>query len=89
MANSAQARKRARQAEKQRRQNASARSMMRTYLKKIITAIDAGDTASAETAYKAAMPIIDSAARKGLVHKNKAARHKARLSSHIKSLAAK
>ncbi len=86
MANSAQARKRARQAEKHRQRNASARSRMRTYIKKVVKAIDAGDKSAAENAYKAAVPVIDKAARKGLIHMNKAARHKSRLNAHIRSM---
>lgn len=86
MANSAQARKRIRQAEKRRKHNASRRSMLRTYLKKVNVAIAAGDKAEAEAAFKAAVPIVDRMAGRGLIHKNKAARHKSRLSTHIKAL---
>lgn len=88
MANSAQARKRVRQAEKRRQHNASYRSMMRTYLKKVIKAVASGDKAAAEAAYKAAVPVIDRTARKGLVHANKAARHKSRLNSSIRAMSA-
>lgn len=86
MANSAQARKRARQSEKRRQLNASRRSMMRTEIKKVIKAIDAGDKAAAENAFKAATPVLDSMAGSGLIHKNKAARHKSRLNAQIKAL---
>lgn len=86
MANTAQARKRVRQAEVHRQRNASYRSMMRTYVKKVLKAIQAGDKAQAESAFKAAMPLLDRTARKGLIHPNKAARHKSRLSAHIKAL---
>ncbi len=86
MANSAQARKRARQAEKHRQQNASGRSMMRTYLKNVVKAIGAGDKEGASEAFKQAVPVIDRAANKGLIHKNKAARHKSRLNTQIKAL---
>lgn len=86
MANSAQARKRARQAEQHRQRNASARSMMRTYMKKIVKAIESGDKAAAQDAYKAAVPVIDRMSGKGLMHKNKAARHKTRLNQHIRSM---
>ena len=86
MANSAQAIKRARQAEKRRQRNASQRSGMRTSIKKVIAAINAGDREAASQAYAAAVPIIDSAAGKGLIHANKAARHKSRLNQHIRSL---
>jgi len=86
VANSPQARKRARQAEKRRKHNASRRSMMRTYIKKVVRAIEAGDKEAAVEAYKAAVPIIDRMANKGLIHKNKAARHKSRLNAHIKAM---
>ncbi len=86
MANSPQARKRARQAEKRRKHNASRRSMMRTYIKKVVKAIESGDREAAVAAYQAAVPIIDRMANKGLIHKNKAARHKSRLNAHIKAM---
>lgn len=86
MANTSQARKRARQAETHRQQNASRRSTMRTYLKNVVKAIDSGDKEKASEAFKQAVPVIDSAANNGLIHKNKAARHKSRLNAHIKSL---
>ena len=86
MANSPQARKRARQAETRRRHNASRRSMLRTNIKKVVYAIAAGDKEAASDAYKAAVPVIDSAANHGLIHKNKAARHKSRLNAQIKAL---
>ena len=88
MANSAQARKRARQAENNRQHNASQRSMMRTYMKRVVNAIEAGEKGAAEEAYKAAVPIIDRMAGKGLIHKNKAARHKSRLNASIRALGA-
>lgn len=86
MANTAQAKKRARQAEKHREHNASLRSMVRTYLKKVYAAVESGDKSAAETSFSAAIPVIDRMADKGLIHKNKAARHKSRLSAHIKKL---
>ncbi len=87
MANTPQARKRARQNEKRRQHNASLRSMVRTYIKRIQTEIAKGDQASAQQAYNTAVPIIDSMADKGIIHKNKAARHKSRLNAQIKRLA--
>ncbi|WP_295879255.1 30S ribosomal protein S20 [uncultured Thiohalocapsa sp.] len=87
MANSAQARKRARQAEKHRQRNAAQRSTLRTAVKKVLKAIRAGDKTAAAEAYKAAVPVIDRAAGKGLIHANKAARHKSRLNKHVKALA--
>ncbi|GAA5217023.1 30S ribosomal protein S20 [Corallincola platygyrae] len=86
MANIKSAKKRAVQSEKNRKHNASRRSMMRTYLKKVIAAIEAGDKAAAQEAFTSAQPVLDRAAAKGLIHKNKAARHKARLSSQIAAL---
>ncbi len=86
MANSAQARKRARQAVKHRAHNMSARSRMRTAIKKVVNAIAAGDKSAAEAAYKVAVPLIDSGAGKGLIHANKAARHKSRLNAHIRAM---
>ena len=86
MANSAQARKRARQAEVHRQRNASARSRFRTYVKNVEKAIEAGDKDGAEAAFNAAVPVIDTSARKGLIHGNKAARHKSRLSQHIRGM---
>lgn len=86
MANSAQAIKRARQAEKRRQRNTSQRSTMRTSIKKVIAAINAGDREAATQAYAAAVPVIDSAAGKGLIHANKAARHKSRLNQHIRDI---
>ena len=86
MANSAQARKRARQNEKRRQHNASLRSMVRTYLKKVDAAIEAGVQADAQEAYAAAVPVLDRMADKGIIHKNKAARHKSRLNAQVKAL---
>lgn len=87
MANIKSAKKRAIQAEKARQHNASRRSMMRTYLKKVIAAIEAGDKEAATAAFSAAAPILDRLAGKGLIHKNKAARHKSRLNAQIKAIA--
>jgi small subunit ribosomal protein S20 len=88
LANTAQAKKRARQAEKRRQLNAGQRSMTRTYIKKVVKAVASGDRTEAEAAYKAAVPVIDSMARKGMIHKNKAARHKSRLNQRIRELSA-
>ena len=88
MANSAQARKRARQAEVHRLRNASQRSALRTAVKKVLKAIHAGDQEAAVAAYKNAVPAIDRAAGKGLIHANKAARHKSRLNARVKALGA-
>ena len=87
MANTSQSKKRARQAIKRRARNVGMGSMYRTFVKKVIYAIDAGDKAAAETAYKEAVPVIDKMCNKGLVHANKAARHKSRLNSRIRAMA--
>jgi small subunit ribosomal protein S20 len=86
VANSAQAKKRARQNEKRRQHNASLRSMVRTYLKKVDAAIAAGVQADAQQAFAAAVPVLDRMADKGIIHKNKAARHKSRLNAQVKAL---
>lgn len=88
MANSPQAKKRARQNDKARAHNAGLRSMVRTYLKKVVAAIEAGDAEAAKAAYIAAVPVLDRVADKGIIHKNKAARHKSRLNTQIKALSA-
>ncbi len=86
MANIASAKKRARQAEKNRLNNTSFRSMFRTYLKRVVNEIEKGDKEAAAAAYKEALPVIDKLANKGLIHKNKAARHKSRLNAQIQAL---
>lgn len=88
MANIKSAIKRARQNIKLRQHNASARSMYRTFVKAVLKAVEAGDKEAARTAYAKAQPIIDKAAGKGLLHKNKAARIKSRLSARVKAMAA-
>jgi small subunit ribosomal protein S20 len=88
VANIKSARKRARQAEKTRKHNMGLRSMMRTHIKNVVKACDSGDKNAAELAYKAAVPAIDSMINKGIVTKNKAARHKSRLNKLVKALAA-
>jgi small subunit ribosomal protein S20 len=87
LANIASAKKRARQAEQRRRHNQARRSMMRTELKRVIKAIESGNRAEAEAAYKEAVPVIDRMATRGLIHRNKAARHKSRLNAKIRALA--
>lgn len=88
MANTAQARKRARQNETARRHNASFRSMVRTYIKKVVAAVEEGNYENASAAYQRAVPVIDRMADKGIIHKNKAARHKSRLNAKIKEMGA-
>ncbi|EDY87166.1 ribosomal protein S20 [gamma proteobacterium HTCC5015] len=86
MANTIQARKRARQAETRRQHNMALRSRMRTYLKKVQAAVSAGNKEAAQEAFKAAQPVVDGMVNKGLIHKNKAARHKSRMNASIKAL---
>jgi small subunit ribosomal protein S20 len=88
VANIKSARKRARQAEKTRKHNMGLRSTMRTSIKKVIKACDEGDAAAAAAAYKDAVPVIDSMVNRGIVNKNKAARHKSRLNARVKALSA-
>jgi small subunit ribosomal protein S20 len=86
LANSLSARKRARQAEKHRLRNASQRSLVRTHIRKVMAAIEAGDRDAAEAAYRQAVPAIDRSVHRGLMHRNKAARHKSRLNARIRAL---
>ena len=62
--------------------------MVRTAIKRVIAAIESGDSEKARSAYAEAVPVIDRMADKGIIHKNKAARHKSRLNTRIKELAA-
>jgi len=86
LANSPQARKRSKQNERRRVQNSSQRSMVRTFLKKVDAAIGEGNVKNATEALNAAVPVIDRMADKGIIHKNKAARHKSRLNAKVKAL---
>jgi len=88
LANSKSAKKRALQSEKRRQHNASRRSMLRTYVKRVIPAIKSGDHKAATEAFAIAKPNVDRMATKGLIHKNKAGRQKARLNAKIKAIAA-
>jgi small subunit ribosomal protein S20 len=87
MANTAQARKRARQSVAQNQHNSSLRSMLRTAIKRIRTAIDTGDKAVANQLLIKTSSVIDSVAYKKIIHKNKAARHKSRLAAAVKAIA--
>ena len=86
MANIKSAKKRAKQAEKRRLHNASMRSRMRTFIKKVAHAVDTGDKDTAQTALKAAIPVIDKTAAKGVINKATAARYKSRLNARVKKL---
>ncbi len=89
MANSKQAAKRARKSSEQRVKNMSLRTALRTAIKKIQVAIGAGDPARADAAMKAEVSTIDRTASRGIIHKNKAARQKSRLSKKAKALSQK
>jgi small subunit ribosomal protein S20 len=87
MANTAQARKRARQSVALNKHNSSLRSMLRTAIKRVRTAIETGDKSAAADILQKATSVIDRVADKNIIHKNKAARHKSRLSAAVKALA--
>lgn len=87
MANSASARKSARQAADRRLRNAGLRSAYRTAVKSVRKAVAIGDAKAAAEAYRSATSVIDRIADKKIVHKNKAARHKSRLAASVKSIA--
>lgn len=87
MANSAQARKRARQAEATRQRNASLKSALRTAVKKVRKSIETGDKAAATKQLIESQSVLDRIADKKIVHKNLASRTKSRLAQAIKALA--
>ncbi len=86
MPNIKSAKKRARQSESRRMHNKHIRSGMRTKVKAVVSAIENGDKEAASAAYKIAVPALDSNVSKGILHKNKAARHKSRLNARINSM---
>ena len=88
MANIKSAKKRAKQTDVRNARNAGPRSMLRTAVKKVLKALDANDAAGAQAAFVSAQPILDRLSSRGLIHKNKAARHKSRLNARIKALQA-
>jgi len=86
LANTKSAEKAARQAVKRRVNNVASNSKMRSAIRGVIASIDGGNKEEAQTSYKAAVPVIDSMVNKGMIHKNKAARHKSRLSTRIRAM---
>ena len=88
MANTKQAAKRARKSIRQRASNVSQRTTLRSSIKKVQKALATGDQKAALEALRAEQATIDASARKGIIHKNKAARHKSRLAAQIKALGA-
>ncbi len=87
MANTKQAAKRAKQSLKRRGANVSLRTELRTAIKKVTKTIEAGDAKAADETLRAQTATLDRIARKGIIHKNKAARHKSRLAHQVKALA--
>jgi small subunit ribosomal protein S20 len=88
VANIKSAKKRAKQTIVRNARNVAQRSMLRTAVKKVVKALDANDAAGAETAFASAQPLLDRMAARGLIHKNKAARQKSRLTARIQALKA-
>lgn len=88
MANIKSAKKRAKQAVVRNLRNNSQRSQLRTAVKKVLKALDANDASAAQEAFDTAQPLLDRFSARGLIHRNKAARHKSRLSARIKALKA-
>ena len=88
MANTLSARKRAKQATNHRQHNAALRSRFRTFIKAVLKAVDDGDVAEAQKAFRAASSALDASAGKNLIHKNKAANYKRRLNRRIHQLVA-
>ncbi|GBR50808.1 30S ribosomal protein S20 [Acetobacter pomorum] len=87
MANIASARKRIRQTAKRTARNTARKSRMRTFIKKVETAVEAGDHGAAREALRLAQPEIQRAASKGVIHHNTVARKISRLSARVKALA--
>ena len=87
MANIASARKAARQSEKRRALNASQRSELRSAIKRVRKAIEAGDKVAARAVLRESTKVLDTIADKKIIHKNKAARSKSRLNAKVKAMA--
>jgi small subunit ribosomal protein S20 len=86
MANSPQAKKRARQNERRQEINKARRSRIRTYLRKVEEAIESGDKDVAAAALKAAQPELMRGVTKGVFHKNTASRKMSRLAARVKAI---
>jgi small subunit ribosomal protein S20 len=86
VANTKSAEKAARQAEKHRARNVALRSRMRSAIRKVTSAIASGNKEAASASYKEAVPVIDTLVNKNIVHRNKASRHKSRLSARIRGM---
>lgn len=88
VANIKSAEKRARQTVKRRARNMAARSKLRTAIKNVVNAVAAGNKEEAAQSLKSAVPVIDSAVNKGIIHRNKASRHKSHLNARVKEMSA-
>ena len=88
MANIKSAEKRARQTIKRRAQNVATRSKLRTAIKSVVNAVTEGNKEAAAANLKAAVPVIDAMVNKGIIHRNKASRHKSALNARVKELSA-
>jgi len=88
VANIKSAEKRALQTIKRRARNMAARSKFRTAVKSVLAAVESGDKAIATEKLKAAGPVIDSMVNKGIIHRNKASRHKSHLNARVKEMGA-
>lgn len=86
MANIQSAKKRARQNVKRRAHNIAMRSRMRTAVRKVLKAVQAGDKDAAQANFRAAVPEIDKLANKGLIQKNRAAQYKSRLNARLRQM---
>ncbi|MBF0623688.1 MAG: 30S ribosomal protein S20 [Magnetococcales bacterium] len=86
MANIQSAMKRARQAIKHNARNRDAISRMRTYCKKVLQAVETGNAEQAREAFRQASSVIAVTARKGMIHRNQAARRISRLNAKVKTL---
>jgi small subunit ribosomal protein S20 len=87
VANTAQAKKRARQADEHRTRNAAQRTLMRSRIKAVLKAVESKDKDKAKEAYRAATSYIDRMAGQGMIHRNTAARYKGRLNERVRALA--
>jgi len=86
MANSAGSKKRARQSTKRNKHNSQIRAKVRTFIKKVTYALEAGNKEEAQNGYGIMQKMIDQAASKGLIHKKQASRKKSRINAQIKAL---
>ncbi|MDR7194417.1 30S ribosomal protein S20 [Luteimonas terrae] len=88
MANIKSAKKRAKQTVVRNARNSAQRSQLRSAVKKVLKALEANDATGAQEAFNVAQPILDRFSSRGLIHRNKAARHKSRLTARIKAIKA-